>query len=118
MIEALNELPAGVVGFRVTGTVTAEDFRDVVIPAVEAAARTSQVRFVVVIPEFHGMTPSALWSDLKIGFENVRSWKRIAVVTDAEWIHHAVALFGWMTPGAVKTFPLAEQAQAVSWVSA
>jgi hypothetical protein len=117
MIQQLTGLPGGIIGFEVTGRVTAEDFRDVVLPAVEKAAQSGEVRFVIVIPEFHGMTPGALWQDLKIAFENFRKWKRIALITDIEWMHHMTALFGWMTPGQVKTFPMSERDQAIAWIS-
>ena len=117
MITQLNGLPAGIIGFEVTGKVTAEHFRDVVIPAVERAAQSGEVRFVIVVPEFHGMTPGALWQDLKVAVENFRKWKRIALITDIEWMHHMTNLFGWMTPGEVKTFPLSERDQAVAWVA-
>ena len=86
MIKQLSGLPESVIGFEVTGTVTAEDFRDVVLPAVETAARSGDVRFMIVVPEFRGMTPGALWEDLKVSMENSRKWKRIALVTDIESI--------------------------------
>jgi hypothetical protein len=89
----------------------------VVLPAVEAAARSGDVRFMIVIPEFHGMTPGGLWQDLKVGMENFRKWKRIALVTDIEWMHHMTSSFGWMTPGEVKTFTAGERDQAIAWVS-
>lgn len=118
MIKQLSDLPAGVIGFEVTDKVTAEDYRDVVIPAVEAAAKAGEVRFVIEIPEFHGMTPSAVWHDLEIGFENFRKWKRIALITDIAWMTHMTHLFGWMTPGEVKTFASSDRDQAITWVSA
>jgi hypothetical protein len=117
MIQELSGLPPGVVGFEVTDKVTAEDFRDVVLPAIEKAAESGEVRYVTVIPEFHGMTPGAVWEDLKVAFETFRKWKRIAVITDLEWIHHMTALFGWMTPGDVKTFPMSEREEAIAWVA-
>jgi hypothetical protein len=117
MIKELSELPAGVIGFEVTGKVTAEDFSDVVIPAVEKAAQSGEVRFVIEIPDFHGMTPGALWQDLKVGVENIRKWKRIALITDIEWMHYMTTLFGWMTPGSVKTFATIDRDQAIAWVS-
>ena len=49
--------------------------------------------------------------------ENFRKWKRIALVTDTEWMHHMTSLFGWMTPGEMKTFPASELDQAIAWVS-
>jgi hypothetical protein len=117
MIKQLTELPDGVIGFEVTEKVRAEDYRDVVIPAVEQAAQTGEVRFVIVIPEFHGMTAGAVGQDLKVGFENFRKWKRIALITDIEWMHQMTTIFGWMTPGEVKTFKLGERDQALAWVS-
>ena len=53
MIKQLSGLAASVIGFEVTGAVTVEDFRDVVLHAVETAARSGDVRFMIVIPEFH-----------------------------------------------------------------
>ena len=110
-------MPAGVVGFETAGTLKAEDYRDVVVPALERAAARGEVRFVIVMPEFHGMSGGALWADLKMGVEHFRSWRRIAVVSDIEWVNQATRLFGWMTPGEVRQFPLAERAQAIAWAA-
>jgi hypothetical protein len=116
MITVMSDMPTGVVGFEVRGTVRAEDYRDVVIPALERAAATGEVRFVTVIPEFQGMTGGALAQDLKVAAQYLRNVKRIAVVTDIEWMRHAVDLFGWMTPPEMEVFPLARRAEAIAWV--
>jgi hypothetical protein len=55
--------PPGVIGFEATGKLRAEDYRDVVLPALERAAAGGEVRFVVVIPEFQGMSGGALCLD-------------------------------------------------------
>ncbi|MER7579596.1 STAS/SEC14 domain-containing protein [Kitasatospora sp. NPDC097691] len=117
MIEKLDGLPENVIGFEAGGKLSAEDYRDVLLPALEEAAKQGAVRCVIVIREFHGMTGGALWEDLKIGIEHLRAWKRIALVTDIEWMTHATALFGWMTPGTTRTFPLAQQDQAIAWAA-
>lgn len=117
MIKALDDLPAGVTGFEVVGKIEGEDYRDVVIPALEQAARSGEVRFVIVMSEFHGMSAGAVWQDLKIGIEHLRAWKRIAVVTDVDWIHHLTTLFGWMTPGETKTFTPEQRQEALAWVA-
>jgi hypothetical protein len=117
MIKVLDDLPAGVVGFEVTGTIDGEDYRDLVIPALEQAARSGEVRFVIVMPEFHGMSAGAVWQDLKVGVEHLRAWKRIAVITDVDWIHQLTSLFGWMTPGETKSFTLRQREEAVAWVA-
>jgi hypothetical protein len=117
MIKELTDLPAGVVGFEATGTLKAEDYRDVVLPALERALASGEVRFVIVMPEFRGMSGGALWQDLKLGVEHFRAWKRIALVTDIDWMRHMTELFGWMTPGQVKVFPLAQRGEAIAWAA-
>jgi len=118
MIKELAGLPDGVIGFEASGNLRAEDYRDVILPALERAAASGEVRFVVVIPEFGGMSGGALWQDLKVGIEHLRAWKRIALVTDIEWMDRMTSLFGWMTPGEVRHFPLAQRDAAIAWAAA
>ena len=117
MMQELSDLPAGVVGFESSGRIRAEDYRDVVLPALERAAATGEVRFVIVMREFDGMSGGAVWQDLKVGFEHFRAWKRIALVTDIAWLRDRTSLFGWMTPGEVKTFTLEQQDEAIAWAA-
>lgn len=118
VIKELSDLPAGVIGFETTGTLKAEDYRDVIVPALQRASDRGEVRFVIVIPEFHGMSGGAVWEDLKVGVEHLRAWKRIALVTDIEWMKQTARLFGWMTPGELRHFPLAERDEAIAWAAA
>ena len=118
MISALTDLPEGVIGFEASGKIAAEDYRDVVVPALEQAAKAGEVRFIIVMRDFDGISGGAIWQDLKMGIEHLRSWKRIALVTDIEWMSHLTDLFGWMTPGETKTFPLNQQDEAIQWVAA
>jgi hypothetical protein len=118
MIKELGDMPAGVIGFEATGMLRAEDYRDVVLPALERAAAGGEVRFVIVIPEFRGISGGAVWQDLKVGVEHLRAWKRIALVTDIDWMAQMTTLFGWMTPGEVRVFRLAQRDEAVAWAAA
>jgi hypothetical protein len=118
VIAELDGMPPGVVGFKASGVLHAEEYRDVILPALERAAEQGAIRFVIVIPDFKGMSGGAVWEDLKVGFSHLRSWQRIAVVTDVEWIWHLTSLFGWMTPGETKVFHLSERDEALSWVVA
>ncbi len=118
MIKQLDDLPAGVVGFQASGKLSASDYLDVVLPALESAFKSGEVRFLIVITHFEGMSGGALWQDLKVGVEHLRGWKRIALVTDLDWMTHATHLFGWMTPGETKTFRLDQEEEAIAWVAA
>jgi hypothetical protein len=117
MIKELGGMPAGVIGFEASGQLRAEDYRDVVLPALVRAAETGDVRFVIAIRDFSGVSGGTLWQDLKMGVEHLRAWKRIALVTDIEWMRHLTALFGWMTPGETKTFSVAQLDEAIKWAA-
>ena len=117
MMQELSDLPAGVIGFEASGRIRAEDYRDVVLPALERAAAAGEVRFVIVMRDFDGMSGGAVWQDLKVGFEHLRQWKRIALVTDIAWMRDLTSLFGWMTPGEVRTFSVAQQDEAITWAA-
>jgi SpoIIAA-like len=117
MLNSITGLPPGVIGFEVAGKLAAEDYRDVLLPSLEKAAASGDVRLVIVIPKFEGFTPGALWQDLRMGVENWNAWKRIALVTDEEWMRYGTEWFGWMTPGEMKYFPLDQRADAIAWAS-
>jgi hypothetical protein len=117
MLDEMPDVPPGVIGFEVSGKLRTEDYRDVLLPALQNAAATGEVRIVIVMPKFEGASGGAMWQDLKMGVENWRAWKRIALVTDVEWMRHGVEWFGWMTPGEVKHFSLAERAEAIAWAA-
>jgi hypothetical protein len=55
--------------------------------------------------------------ELNLGVEHLTRWKRIALVTDVDWMAHVSSLFGWMTPGDMKRFSLAERADAIAWAA-
>ena len=119
MIKAMAGLPTGVLGFEISGELHSNDYRDVLLPAVEAAVRQGdKVRVVLLFESFDGMSGGALWQDLKMGIEHLTHWKRIALVTDIDWMKQLTALFGWMTPGELKVFPVAERETAIAWAAA
>lgn len=120
MIEHLTDFPDDVVGFACKGHVTRADYDSVLIPAVEAAFEThGKLRlYYQVDADFAGVAPGAAWEDFREGMRHLTRWERIAVVTDVEWIGHTIRTFGFLMPGKVRIFPLAEQEAARAWITA
>ena len=52
-----------------------------------------------------------------MGLEHLRGWELMAVVTDVEWIGHALKAVGWMIPATIRVFPVSERAAAEAWVT-
>lgn len=119
MIELIPGLPENVVGVEAVGEVSAEDYEKVLIPAAEAAlAKHGKARLLYVIGErFERISAGAVWEDTKLGLEHLRGWELMAVVTDVEWIGHALRAVGWMIPAKIRIFPTSERAAAEAWVT-
>jgi hypothetical protein len=87
MLKTMAGLPPGVLGFEVNDALHADDYRDVLLPAVEGIIRRGEkVRSVLVFQRFDGLSGGALWQDLKLGVEHLTHWERIALVTDIDWM--------------------------------
>ena len=122
MIEPLEGLPEGTIGFRATGRVSRDEYRDVLLPPMRAAAEAGEVRMVFAIgPGFEGFEPGALVEDTKagvtLGIGHPHAWKRTAIVTDVEWITKAIHMFGWITPGELMIRDLDGLEEAKAWVA-
>ena len=119
MIKLLTGMPAGVLGLQAIDDVEEEDYRDVVVPAVEAAiAQHGKVRLVYVLgPEFDEYEGEAVWEDLKLGVRHPMSFERIAIVTDARWAARTIRIFSVLLPGQARAFPLADLEAAKRWAA-
>ena len=121
MIEVLPDMPEGVTGIRVSGRVRGDDLRKFK-PDMEEMLKTSELRIVEVIAsDYEGFGPGGLVEDLKLGFgalfRHHSAFKRIAVVSDKEWIAHTLHAVGWMVPGELALFGLDELERAKEWAA-
>lgn len=120
MIEILQMLPNNVVGFTARGEVTANDYETVLIPEVESRLNQSdKVRiFCYLGPEFSGFSAGAMWDDLKMALRHLKSWEKIAVVTDKRWINSGVSTFQNVIPCPIIVFNNEQYDQAKTWIAA
>jgi SpoIIAA-like len=121
MIEVLPDMPDGVVGIRVSGRLRGDDLREFK-PAMEELVNTGEIRIVEVIAsDYEGFGPGGLVEDLKLGFgELIRhhsAFRRIAVVSDKEWVAHTLHALAWMVPGELGLFRLDELDRAKEWAA-
>jgi hypothetical protein len=120
MIEQIPDLPENVVGFTARGSVTADDYESVIVPAVEELiAREGKARFLYHLGEnFSGFEAAAMWDDAKLGISHLAEWERMALVSDVEWIRSAMKIFAFAIPGQIRVFRNDELAEAKQWVAA
>ena len=120
MVERIEGMPGETLGFRLSGRITRDEYFQILDPVKERLERGENVSFLVeTAPDFHGLDVGALWEDVKagesVGLKYRKSWERLGVVTDKDWMRHGIAAFGWLTPGEIRVFEPGELEQAKAW---
>ena len=118
MMELIPNLPDHVVGVKATGRITADDYEQVLIPALEEKLRDhKKINLLYWIDEgFESFAPGAMWDDAKAGLGHLGAWGRVACVADVEWIRKAVGAFGFFWRGHIRIFTNGELKKARAWV--
>jgi hypothetical protein len=120
VVERLDGMPAGTLGFRLSGRITRDEYFQILDPIKEKLERGEKVSFLIeTTPDFHGLDLGALWEDVKVagsvGLKYRSSWQRLALVTDKEWMRHGIAAFGWLIPGEIRVLEPGELEAAKAW---
>lgn len=121
MIELLPDMPEKVIGIRVSGRLRGDELRDFK-PEIERVLETGEVRIVEVIaPDYEGFGPGGFLEDLKLGLGTVlphhSAFKRIAVVSDKDWVANVLHAVAWMVPGEFTVFSLDDLDRAIQWAA-
>lgn len=52
-----------------------------------------------------------------VGLKHRSSWRRLAVVTDKDWMRHAISGYGWLFPGEMRVFEPDQLDTAKAWLA-
>ena len=116
MIELIEDLPRNVVGIAVTGRVTNQECREILVPAVEKSLKWRDKSRLYY--ELGSRFPGAGWDDLDLGFEHASRCERIAIVTDIAWVRLTVKAIRFLIPGEIRVFARIETPEARAWITA
>jgi len=121
MIDFLDMEAEHVVAIRIDGKVLSSDI-DRAMQAIEQKLAAHQlVSFIVVIKELSGVTPEAIFKDLRYGLDQLKNLKRFyraAVITDIKWIRAAAGVEDLIIPKVeVKAFSESDRDVAFTWAS-
>jgi hypothetical protein len=83
---------------------------------------SGEARVVFVLTDFEGLEPGAVPEDIQTGLgvelANRGNWKRLAVVTDVDWVGKAMRMFAWAMPGELAVYDdLGELEDAKGWAA-
>ena len=79
MIEILKDVPDGVVAVRASGTLTREEYDEVVVPLLDEARRAGRrLRCLCEVGvDYRGLTPGAAWEDVTLGLAVTAPVRRV-----------------------------------------
>lgn len=120
MIETMTDVPPEIDGVRAGGVLTREEYDEVVLPLLQDAERTGRrMRILCQLDDdYAGVTPAALWEDLRLGVRAIGHFAAFAVVTDIPWMRAACRLAAYAVPYPLRVFGTDERDDAVAWLIA
>lgn len=118
MITRLPSSTDDILEFEFSGAVTDEDYKTVLIPAIdEAIEKSDTVRLLVILASgLKDFTFGAMLQDARTGMKHWRGFDRAAVVTGSKGMANAIRAFSVFMPCPVKTFGEGEADEARRWL--
>src|SRR4051794_12994482 len=117
MVTVFPAAPPLTLAVVISGRLTRAEYQASLLPPIQATIESGQeIRVLAVIDSFEGLEAGGLLNDLKAaaklggGQESRESY--FAVVTDADWVRRAIAVFGWLVPAQIRVFTTSERAEA------
>jgi len=117
MIEILEGFPDDVLAMRFSGEITAEQYKETLIPAAQARfERHKQVRIYSELAAKTVFTPGSLWEDWKLGLSEWHRWGSAAIVTDEHWVRALTLMLRPFFMPQIRLFSLADGHEAKAWI--
>lgn len=117
MIKILPESSGNVIGIRVDGNLTTEDYKALTPRVEQAIDEWGSARLVMLMGDLEGMSPGAIWEDLKFDAKHFREFTRIAVVGDKKWHGHLATVSKPFVCGDVRHFATEDAGAAWNWAN-
>ena len=120
MIEVLPESKGNVLVLSATEKLTDQDYKDVLIPRLEAIIREhGKARLLLSMDdEFHGWTAAAAWDDARFGVPHRKDFDKVGVIGGPKWVEWSFKLGGMLVSGEVRSFSPSEYEEALRWIHA
>lgn len=113
MLRKLPESSGAVLGYEVTDEVTQQDVAEMQADIEGSLADHDEVRLVIRVDGLDRVEPAAVWQDLRMLQDYIRSVERVAVIGDERW--HELASKAGEVVAETETFPPTEADRAWTW---
>ncbi len=112
-------MPAGTMGFEAVGEVEDDDWEEAVEPVLRREmAEGQKIRLLYLLgPEAGDPEGDAIAADTGFRARHAKSFDRVAVVSDEDWMRPALRALSALLPGKARGFPVRELESAKAWVA-
>ena len=109
----------GIVALRVSGRLVHEDYESLVPRLEEMIEQHGAIRCLIELTGLEGVTPRAIWDELRFDLKHARDVSRCAVVGDRNWERWATAATRPIFRRAeVRFFERRDLEEALAWIRA
>jgi hypothetical protein len=118
MLQAIDDMPPGTIGFKAVGEVEDDDWERAVEPVLRRnAADGRKLRLLYLLgPEARDVEGDAMKADVSFRARHASSFERVAVVSDEDWMRPALRALSFLVPGKAKGFRVRELTEAKAWL--
>ena len=117
MIHKIPKSSGNIIGFNVSGKLSDDDYKNIVIPEVEQGIdKFGEINLLWEMEEFRGWGLHAAWDDFRFLKKYDKAIKRIAIVGDGEGERMMEKTLKLFTRAEVKYFDHARRQRAWIWL--
>jgi len=118
MLRQMNDMPAGTIGFEAIGEIEDDDWEDAVEPLLRREIAAGQkVRLLYLLGPEDDVEGDAMKADTGFRVSHAKSFERVAVVADENWMKPALKAQSLLMPGSARAFPVHELPAAKAWLA-
>jgi hypothetical protein len=111
-----EQLDGKTVEVTVTGKLTHEDYQLFVPVIEELISEHGKLSVLVIMHDFHGWHPAALWDDIRFDAKHFRDIEKLAIVGETKWEQGMAAFCKPFTTAEVRYFDHTQLSQAKDWL--
>ena len=118
MIEFLSSGTDNIVGIQVSGKLTDKDYKETLIPKLEALFKQhAKLKVLLYMDEgFEGWDLDAAWDDAALGLSHRNDFEKMALVGAPRWVEWGFKLSGFLMAGDLRIFEGDQLDDAWAWV--
>lgn len=104
------------------GKLTDSDYRDVLIPPLEAIIREhGKARLLLDMgrgEKFHGWEAAAAWDDARFGLAHRNDFEKMGIIGGPKWVEWSLKIGALFMGGEIRNFAQTQRNEALNWIKA